>query len=308
MSEERKTLGSAASSWAAIAKTPKTVDKAEVRKEEQRPHQTETRPHQQAKKSSGEHVSKSFHTVSASSVNEIGTSLKISDSAHQVTRGKEAETSIVGKLGDSNSHVHPPSFEAGVPPSTTEMSTTLHVAPPFYPQGFNDIVEVLCSGETTAGKLLMHFLLYYGQHFDALGTAIDVSGKHERDFIDHMFPYAYLSPYIQRQTPGSIDPITGMLVVEPIVVYDPLEGSEHKNVARRCFAWNSVRWIFAQSYATLASAVERSATPPATPGGPPVSTASSCEGRDRDGVMDDADAMGDLMDQSSPLLRCLLSF
>lgn len=40
-------------------------------------------------------------------------------------------------------------------------------APAFAAQGYNGIVEILFSGEISAGKLLMHFLLYYGQHFDA---------------------------------------------------------------------------------------------------------------------------------------------
>lgn len=181
-------------------------------------------------------------------------------------------------------------------------------APAFYPQGYNDIVEVLCSGEITAGKLLMHFLLYYGQHFDAQSTAIDISGKHERHYDGQTPLGSYVSPYIQRQTLGNIDPITGMLTVDPIVIYDPLEGAENNNVARRCFAWNSVRWIFAQSYATLASAVERSATPPTTPGGGPVpqALARDCES-DPFSFHPDGSG-GDLMDPSSPLLRCLLSF
>jgi hypothetical protein len=93
-----------------------------------------------------------------------------------------------------------------------------------------------------------------------------------------------------------------MLTVDPIVVYDPLEGAENNNVARRCFAWNSVRWIFAQSYATLSSAVERSATPPTTPGGKP---SLATDGNPSPYNPDD---VGDLMDPSSPLLRCLLSF
>lgn len=187
--------------------------------------------------------------------------------------------------------------------------SVLRVAPSFYPQGYNDIVEVLCSGETTAGKLLMHFLLFYGQHFDAQSTAIDISGKHERDFTGHAPPYSYLSPYIQRRALGNIDPITGMLTVDPIVIYDPLEGAENNNVARRCFAWNSVRWIFAQSYTTLASAVERSATPPATPGGR-LTPSVPVSGHDTEAgtVLPSPDAVGDIMDPSSPLLRCLLSF
>jgi hypothetical protein len=132
-----------------------------------------------------------------------------------------------------------------------------------------------------------------------------------------MSPFSYLSPYIPRRAAGNIDPVTGMLTVDPIVIYDPLEGSEHKNVARRCFAWNSVRWIFAQSYATLSSAVERSTTPPATPAGgkasihaaPIASTVSADDDDDDDADPGyNPDAVGDLMDPSSPLLRCLLSF
>lgn len=97
-----------------------------------------------------------------------------------------------------------------------------------------------------------------------------------------------------------------MLTVDPIVIYDPLEEAENNNVARRCFAWNSVRWIFAQSYATLASAVEQSATP----GGSPTPATTARDGRDGDSgtAMYDPAAIGDLMDPSSPLLRGLLSF
>lgn len=170
----------------------------------------------------------------------------------------------------------------------------------FYPQGFDDVIEVLCTGETTAGKLLMHFLLYYGQYFDAQATAIDISGKHERVYMGHSYsPYSYLSPYIPRRAPETIDPHTGMLVVDHIVIYDPLEGAEYNNVARRCFAWQQVKWIFAQSYATLSSAVERSSSPPASPTAP-IAADEAPVGQEM--------ASGDLMDPSSPLLRCLLSF
>jgi hypothetical protein len=172
-------------------------------------------------------------------------------------------------------------------------SSSLIETPSLYPQGYNDIIEVLCSGNVTSGKLLMHFLLYYGEHFDAQTTAIDVSGKHERDY-SMVGPYSYFSPFIARRAAGTIDPVTGMLTVDPIVIYDPLEGAEHNNVAKRCFAWSSVRWIFAQSYATLSSAVERSATP----------AAAAAAGSKAVSVP----AAKDLMDPSSPLLSCLLSF
>jgi hypothetical protein len=143
-------------------------------------------------------------------------------------------------------------------------------APSLFPQGSNDVLEVLCSGETTAGKLLLHFLLYYGRHFDSHAMAIDLSGKHHPDA--HLVGKRghhnlHLSPYVPRTGGGSIDPVTGMLTVYPLVIYDPLEGAEENNVARSCFAWSNIRWVFAQSYMTLSSAVERSGTPPATPGG-----------------------------------------
>lgn len=191
----------------------------------------------------------------------------------------------------------------------SEKSTLLE--PAFYPQGVNDIIEVLCSGETTAGQLLMHFFLFYGQHFDAQLTAIDISGKHVRD---SSLPYSQqkFSPFIQRKSPGSIDPVTGMLIVDPIIVYDPLEGAENNNVARRCFCWNSVRWIFSQSYATLSSAVERSATPPTSPNGKIVKPGNgpSCDTREKEpqSVLNNQEVLMDPRDPSSPLLSCLLSF
>lgn len=189
-----------------------------------------------------------------------------------------------------------------------ERSTLLE--PAFYPQGVSDIIEVLCSGETTAGKLLMHFFLFYGQYFDAQTTAIDISGKHVRD---SSIPFSqHFSPFVQRKSPGSIDPVTGMLIIDPIVVYDPLEGAENNNVARRCFCWNSVRWIFSQSYTTLSSAVERSATPPTSPNGKNVKqgNGSSLDGRDKDHptVLTNQEVVMDPRDPSSPLLSCLLSF
>jgi DNA polymerase sigma len=134
-----------------------------------------------------------------------------------------------------------------------------------FPQGFHDVTEVLCSGETTPGKLLMNFLLFYGQHFDSQSTAIDYSSTHQRDGNNN--GYSHLSPYLQRRSAGSYDPMTGMLTVDPIVAYDPLEGAENNNVARSCFAWSSIRWVFAQSYMTLSSVVEMSASNTSAQGG-----------------------------------------
>lgn len=129
-----------------------------------------------------------------------------------------------------------------------------------FPQGSNDVLEVLCTGEPTAGKLLMHFLLFYGQHFGSQSTAVDVSGVHHPDINRYRNrPYGSyrLSSYVPRHAGGSIDPVTGMYTVDPIVIYDPLEGCENNNVARSCFAWASIRSVFHQCYMTLSGACER---------------------------------------------------
>ena len=120
----------------------------------------------------------------------------------------------------------------------------------------NDIFEVLCSGELTSGKLLMHFLLFYGQHFDSQSTLIDINATHHPEYgkVD----FSKLSPFIPRSAGGTIDPITGMYSVDPIVVYDPLEGAMDHNVSKRCYCWNNVRWVFAQAYMTVSSVVETS--------------------------------------------------
>jgi len=60
--------------------------------------------------------------------------------------------------------------------SKEEFSIKNSIKSPMFPQGSNDVLEVLCSGEMTAGKLLMHFLLFYGQLFEAQSTCVDVSG------------------------------------------------------------------------------------------------------------------------------------
>lgn len=188
-----------------------------------------------------------------------------------------------------------------------------------FPQGFHDVTEVLCSGETTAGKLLMHFLLFYGQHFDSQSTAIDYSGTHKRD-MDSNNGYSQVSPYMRRRSGGSYDPMTGMLTVDPIVVYDPLEGAETNNVARSCFAWSSIRWVFAQSYLTLLSTVEINQNHAAGQGGN-ARGVSRNEGKSQNTSQTDNelshpwngpyghDKSGNMMiDASSPLLELLLSF
>ena len=138
-----------------------------------------------------------------------------------------------------------------VTPSTEAASKLAPV-----PQGSNDVLEVLCSGELTSGKLLMHFFLFYGQHFDSQATLIDVKGTHHPKYGD--LDKIRLTPFIARPPGGKIDPVTGMFSVDPIVVYDPLEGAEEHNVSKRCYCWNNVRLLFAQCYMTVSSAVEAS--------------------------------------------------
>jgi hypothetical protein len=230
------------------------------------------------------------------------------------------EVTIPGNGEDANK---PDSLEPASPSKqqvSSNYDPSLGPTSSLFPQGFHDVIEVLCSGETTAGKLLMHFLLFYGSHFDSQSTSIDYSGKHQRDTNGNN-GYSHISPYMQRRTGGSYDAMTGMLTVDPIVVYDPLEGSENNNVARSCFAWSSVRWVFAQSYMTLSSVVEMSATPGSGQTGGDRSDAGA-SGRVDEEIAEGKASESDLwkgpysqdesgnvmVDPSQPLLELLLSF
>jgi hypothetical protein len=198
----------------------------------------------------------------------------------------------------------PASVETSSASDSKDTSEASFGGPSLFPQGSNDVLEVLCSGTTTAGKLLMHFLLFYGRHFDSHSTVIDVSGKHHPDFhlAEKRGQHVHLSPFVPRTSGGSIDPVTGMLTVDPIIVYDTLEGAENNNVARSCFAWSSIRWVFAQSYMTLSSAVERSGTPPT-----PADVESGNRESSASARVDGRSGCGD-EDVDSPLLELLLSF
>lgn len=174
---------------------------------------------------------------------------------------------------------------------------------PSFPQGFHDVVEVLCSGETTPGKLLMHFLLFYGQHFESHSTAVDYSNTHRRDNRDANNGFSIRSSYLRRSTSGYYDPIKGIFTADPIVIYDPLEGAENNNVARSCYAWSSIRWVFAQSYQTLSSAAE---TKSSSKDGEKSRASNSSN---REGPSYGHDESGHVVvDPSSPLLELLLSF
>lgn len=243
------------------------------------------------------------------------------------TKSDAQAKSNSGKKIISSLPVDAPSFEPmnvqslnAASPTKQTASSLAEESGSFFPQSFHDVIEVLCSGETTPGKLLMHFLLFYGQHFDSHSTAIDYSNTHERD-ANANNGYAVSSPYLQRRNTGSYDPMTGMLTIDPIVVYDPLEGAEANNVARSCFAWSSIRWVFAQSYMTLSSAVEMSAGHQPGKGNsrsapPPQSTSNGQNEVYPAGEQDGAwvvpyghDESGNVIfDPSTPLLELLLSF
>lgn len=168
------------------------------------------------------------------------------------------------------------------------------------PQGSNDILEVLCSGELTSGKLLMHFLLFYGHHFDARSTLIDINGTHHPEYgtID----FDRLSPFVHRQPGGTIDPITGMFSVDPIVVYDPLEGAVDHNVTKRCYCWNNVKWVFAQCYMTVSTIVETSDT---TCGKISPSESKTYK---RDAANGKSSGSGKPKEEQDPILEHFLSF
>lgn len=187
-----------------------------------------------------------------SSKNEWFTTRAHSDSTANSaeTESQQAQCKIANTL---------PQSKAAVDDEVTQSKEEYtKLRPPRIPQCSNDVLEVLCSGELTSGKLLMHFLLFYGQHFDAQSTLIDINGTHHPEYgrldIDK------LSPFVTRPPGGTIDPVTGMYSVDPIVVYDPLEGAMDHNVSKRCYCWNNVRWVFAQCYMTVSSVVEASGT------------------------------------------------
>ena len=177
-----------------------------------------------------------------------------------------------------------------------------------FPQGSNDVLEVLCSGETTAGKLLMHFLLFYGQIFDASTTCIDVSGKHHPDFHrNNLFRQTrYTTPFIKRKPGGSFNPVSDVYTVDTLVVYDPLEGAETNNVARSCYAWSHISSVFGQCYNTLSGEVERDSSPN---GRRRVDSISNTAKASLCGSVSKLDQeLRNKRDDVTPLLELLLSF
>lgn len=233
---------------------------------------------------------------------------------HKVLASQDASSTVVpqakeGPVSDKgapekHSAANGKSGESTAKPASQAASdeTNLSNAPSLFPQGSNDVLEVLCSGEITPGKLLMHFLLFYGEHFDSRASAIDVSGKNHPDYHKRTgpSPYPVLSPYVPRVSGVSIDPVSGMLTVDPIVIFDAIPGREGRNVAKSCYAWSNIRWHFAHCYTTLSSAVERSGTPPTTPA-VKGQTSKSKPGNKSEHSTETSDVV-------SPILELLLSF
>ena len=261
-------------------------------------------------------VSKSIEKKETSPKKEITPTKEISSKEDIPTVTPSSSPSTLGSNTQNMNGLATTQSKQNTLSSTDEPGVGSSVS--VFPQGFHDVVEVLCSGETTPGKLLMHFLLFYGQHFESQSTAIDYSGTHQRD-LNNNNGYTRFSPYMQRRNAGSYDPITGMLTVDPIVVYDPLEGAETNNVARSCFAWSNIRWVFAQSYMTLSSAVEMRASHSSGQGS--ITRDNKTSNSRNNGVANGrqaggADAWagpyaheqtGNMMDPSSSLLELLLS-
>lgn len=261
--------GSASSSWASIArKTSQPISKKASQDSCQSTVSSESKNHSLKKQGSfadavtkGSAVGIVANTTDTKSKDESATGSKKPNSGSSA----RADSSLENIKVSTTLPVGAPAFEPnlsmsyqGSIPTKQNAASVAYESGSNFPQSFHDVIEVLCSGETTSGKLLMHFLLFYGQHFDSHSTAIDYSNTHKRDAYANN-GYAIASPYMLRRNAGTYDAMTGMLTVDPIVVYDPLEGAESNNVARSCFAWSSIRWVFAQSYMTLSSAVEMSA-------------------------------------------------
>ncbi|CAN0305092.1 unnamed protein product [Discosporangium mesarthrocarpum] len=88
---------------------------------------------------------------------------------------------------------------------------------------------------TTPGEALLKFLEYFGRRFDAGQFGISVGRG----------PLG--NPFLLSK---AVDPVTGMAVMDAhVVIEDPLDRGQ--NVARSCFAFPQVQWLFAQCLSIL---------------------------------------------------------
>ena len=129
----------------------------------------------------------------------------------------------------------------------------------------------------------MHFMYFYGTVFDAYSQKIDATEPRgvpsnrtddrkvrrtaeeglRRDTATlytreisrktHLLTLAHLS----SNAPQALDPETGLPCHDPLVILNPLAASLNKdlkgssNVAKSCFAFQSLQWFFANSFNTL---------------------------------------------------------
>ncbi|CAN0485485.1 unnamed protein product, partial [Phaeothamnion confervicola] len=86
----------------------------------------------------------------------------------------------------------------------------------------------------TPGAVLLRFLHYFGRAFEPHLYGISVG----RGRLGNPFPREH-----------KVDPATGLPVTDAVVIEDPLDLS--RNVARSCFGFGQVQWLFAQCLAAL---------------------------------------------------------
>jgi len=110
----------------------------------------------------------------------------------------------------------------------------------------DEILENSLSGDgkLTVGGMLMHFMYFYGTVFDAYSQKIDATE-------------ARGVPSKRTDDRKALDPETGLPCHDPLVILNPLAASLNKdlkgssNVAKSCFAFQSLQWFFANSFNTL---------------------------------------------------------
>ncbi|GMH87181.1 hypothetical protein TrVE_jg6895 [Triparma verrucosa] len=93
-------------------------------------------------------------------------------------------------------------------------------------------------GKLTVGGILMHFLYFYGTIFDAYSLMIDPKEKTG-------------VPTNRTDDRETLDHETGLPSHDPVVILNPLAKGEYSNVAKSCFAFQSLQWFFTNSFHTL---------------------------------------------------------
>ena len=117
------------------------------------------------------------------------------------------------------------------------------------------------------------------------------------------FEISTFSIYSSQSGGGTYNPVTDVYTVDPLIVYDTLEGAEVNNVARSCYAWGNIRWTFEQCYNTLSGVVELGAGSNNSRGGSKTWFMQETAGAGTEGMDGSRN-----VDEMSPLLELLLSF